>query len=147
MRNRVALLGLVLTLGLLCFGSARADNPPAFLERELWNQDVTTAASVFTNSLTPLTRNTVSTPTYTSTTYRFTIALRSGYPDSVIKLEVFKSGGTPASQTFDLNGGTALVNGRAYTFSFNASSGFTYNFRVGTNTTIGYLSFDRNEAQ
>lgn len=70
---------------------------------------------------------------------RVTIALVS--TDSVVNVQV-NSGGT--ARNFRLNSGTALDAasssiGNLYTFSFGASSTYTYNFHCETATTVGYL--------
>lgn len=70
---------------------------------------------------------------------RLTIALVS--TDSIVNVQV-NSGGT--ARNFRLNSGTALDAvsssvGNLYTFSFGASSTYTYNFHCETATTVGYL--------
>jgi hypothetical protein len=138
---RVVLVALVL-LGFGVLALPSRGESPAFRERDLWRQDITTTANLLTSSLTPLTRGVVSTPTVGSTTYRFLIGVDPAAAASVVYLRVTNvAAGT--SINFALNSAEPLVPGNAYTFTFNASASYTYNFRVGTNTTIGILSLDR----
>lgn len=134
------LLGAILVALLLSFSPAKADTQ-AWREREVWNTAATTGTDILATSLTPLKRGTINTTSTSSCTYRFMVALASGAADSVVYLRITQVGGTSAN--FSINTGTALTNGSVYTYVFNATSGFTYNFRVGTNTTIGILTVDR----
>lgn len=145
MRKLGFLSVLLMVVGtLLWFGGQVKADGPAYRERDIWQQDLTTTANLLTSSLTPLTRGTISTPTVGSCTYRFTVALAG--VNSIVYLRVTNvAAGTSAN--FAINGGTALTAGNVYTFIFNASAGYTYNFRVATNTTFGILNLDRMDAK
>lgn len=145
----LALMGLFALL--LLSSPGVADTPPAFRERDIWRQDLSTTANLLTSSLTPLTRGVVSTPNVSSVTYRFLVGIQPGAADSTLILRITEVSastsptGDNTTTNYVVNGGTALVAGQVYTFEFNGSAGFTYNFRVGTNTTIGVFSLDRVE--
>lgn len=133
-------LAIVAILSFFAISHSRADTE-VFREREVWNAAATTGTNILATDLTPLTRGTISTAKASSCTYRLCVAYDSGASDAILYLRVTRVGSTTAN--FALNGGVALTKGCAYTFAFNATSGFTYNLRIDTNTTIGLLAVDR----
>lgn len=69
-----------------------------------------------------------------SCAYRVTVAFTG--TNSVLNLRI-ASGATTVVAA--LNNNTALTADVLYTFTFGASDTYTYNFRVGTNTTVSYF--------
>lgn len=112
---------------------------------DVWNVAVTTSSNVLSTSLSPLTRGSaVSTPGVGTVTYRFIVGIAPTATASVMDLRVTNVA-TSMEVNFALNSGQALTPGAIYSFEFNASAAFTYNFRPETNTTLGILSVDRKE--
>lgn len=134
---------LVMVGSLLWFGGYAKASGPAFRERDIWQQSLATSTNLLGTSLTPLTRGTISTPTVGSCTYRFSVALTT--TSSIVYLRV-RNVAAATEADFALNSGDALTAGNAYTYAFNASAGYTYNFRVGTATTVS-LWLDRMDAK
>lgn len=129
-RIRLALTVLALALvGLLFAAPAKADRP-SLKKVECFNLPVASNANVISSSLTP-------DSAYPGAAYRITIGLdATDGADSIVEVRV-TSGSD--SIDFDLNDGTALTKGRLYTFSFGASTSYTFNLQCETETVIGYL--------
>lgn len=111
---------------------------------DAWNVAVTPTADILSTSLSPLTRGKVSTPMSSSVTYRATVGIAPGATSSIVYLRVTNVAAA-TTLNFALNSGVALTQGNVYTFEWNASQAFTYNFRPDVVTTLGILSIDRKE--
>lgn len=97
-------------------------NRPIF-RAELHHTAKTTAQDIVSVAFKPVDR---------TCAYRVTIGLES--TNAVLNLRV--DNGTDVVVAA-MNSGTALTAGVLYTFTFGASNTYSYNFRIGTNTTIG----------
>lgn len=142
MRIRWFIVALLLVFPLVAFwpGAQAADD--AFIERVVWEKDINTSTNLLTNSLKPSERGTSrQAATRTSTIYRMTVAIVSTASNSILYMNV-KNTAAGSAENFALNGGTTLTAGNAYSFSWQASAGFEYNFQVGTSTRIGLLTVD-----
>ena len=109
----------------------------------VWNTSVSTGTNILTRSLIPTSiAGGPTQTTLTDTTYRVMVGIAGGSSDSIVYLYLTRvSGGGTASLA--INNGVALANGNVYNFQFNACADFTYNFHVGTNTTIQVFQVDR----
>lgn len=142
--RKFMVIPVVVLLLCLSLWPASADVQP-FREREVLNQDFTTAADILTSSLTTGKRGSVTLARDPGAcTFRVTFAIDAGGTASVLNLRVTRQ--TPDAgyvQNYALNDGTAIQPGRIFAFDFQATSSCTYNFRVGTNTKIGLLQVER----
>lgn len=77
------------------------------------------------------------TPNFTAKENTVTVRVTVNLNTSGIFYVVMSNGTT--TTTHALNGGTALTAGALYTFSFEARSAYTYDFKLGTDGIVNLL--------
>jgi hypothetical protein len=107
-----------------------AGNVPAIKRAEAFNSAATSNTDILAADIGPVAAS------HPAVAFRVTVGIKPAATASVFNLQV-NSGATAILQS--LNGGAALTVGALYTFTFGASSTYTYNFQMATSTTIGYL--------
>lgn len=135
MKTKLALVSILATMLVVAalLSPARSE-PPAIGKTLVTDLPQASAANVLTNSL---------------AVYRDASRLHGSIAfvstDSTLTVQIVKSGAT--TRTYALNGGTAYTAGVLYTFSFDAHKDCTYNFQLGTTSTVGYLHVSETTEQ
>ena len=131
---------LVLAALLLAGGLAFASGPPTSEVVDVWSTAKGTSTNILSRDLKPGTSAAGSGQNAYDCTYRITIALVT--TSAVLNMHVTQLSDS-STQDFAMNSGTSLTAGNLYSFTFGATAPFSYNFRVGTATTIGICTVER----